>query len=65
MKGHQDSHATMVLEHDAWLNIEADQLAHQYLLSTESLSGPLQYMLPGSQWVCLGSRSQMVKQLQD
>jgi len=34
VKGHQDNNVTTVLARDAWLNIEDDQLARQYMSSS-------------------------------
>jgi len=48
--GHQDTGVSMVLARDAWLNIEADELAKQK--ASVSFNGPAYYKLPGNPWGC-------------
>jgi len=55
----------MALPWDAWLNIDADQFACMYLDQTWDWVGPLEYHIPGSQWVCYLAQHRAVKQLME
>ncbi len=60
MHGHQDSVVLTVLPWDAWLNIEADQLAKTKV--TQPHCGPSLYKLPGNPWCCYLGKQWLVKQ---
>ncbi len=59
VRGHQD-HGPTVLARDAWLNVEADLLAKQMVISKHI--GPLVYSLPGYPWSCYIGKRRVVKQ---
>jgi len=59
VRGHQD-HGPTVLARDAWLNVEADLLAKQMVITKHT--GPLVYSLPGHPWSCYIGNRRVVKQ---
>jgi len=61
VRGHQDQGHPTVLTRDAWLNVEADLLAKQRVITKHI--GPLVYSLPGNLWSCYTGNFQVVKQL--
>jgi len=60
--GHQDNGVPTVLARDAWLNIEADQLAKTKMSHLHT--GPIVYKLPGNPWSCYAGTNWVVKQFQ-
>jgi len=62
-QGHQESNATTVLLHDAWLNIVADALAKQKL--DPHWIGPKTFCIPSKWWSFAINKVWITKQMSE